>query len=237
MSTSRKVKDAKDLNTNELIYFTSHAKATYMTDGRNVEDAIKSIGSNGNGTGSSGSGAYGLVEHGTSDTTFTLTPNTFHVWDEVGELILTLGEETAGVANEYLFQFTSGTEPTVLTLPDSIIWADDETPVIESGYIYQVSVLKGFATLMKFKKNNIVFPLYLYDYNTPNEESIWLYNTIEDYCIRNDTRLFDPSNLDGDVYINDYLINDFEYIGDYIEVASPNSFDLGGIYPSGKVEF
>lgn len=43
MST-RKVKEAKDLETGELIYLKGHAKATYMSDGRNVEDAINSIG-------------------------------------------------------------------------------------------------------------------------------------------------------------------------------------------------
>lgn len=42
MST-RKVKDAKDLESNELIYFKGHAKATYMSDGRSVEDAINQI--------------------------------------------------------------------------------------------------------------------------------------------------------------------------------------------------
>ena len=39
MST-RKIKDAKDLSTDELIYFKGHAKATYMSDGTTVEDAI-----------------------------------------------------------------------------------------------------------------------------------------------------------------------------------------------------
>jgi hypothetical protein len=38
--SQRKIKDAKDLETDELIYFKGHAKATYMSDGRNVEDAI-----------------------------------------------------------------------------------------------------------------------------------------------------------------------------------------------------
>ena len=42
MST-RKIKDAKDLSTNELIYFKGHAKATYMSDGSTVEDRIKLI--------------------------------------------------------------------------------------------------------------------------------------------------------------------------------------------------
>ena len=37
---TRQIKDAKDLTTNELIYFKGHAKATYMSDGRTVEDAV-----------------------------------------------------------------------------------------------------------------------------------------------------------------------------------------------------
>lgn len=40
---TRKVKDAKDLKTNELIYFRGHAQATYMSDGRTVEDAIDDV--------------------------------------------------------------------------------------------------------------------------------------------------------------------------------------------------
>ena len=43
----RKIKDAKDLTTNELIYFKGHAKATYMSDGTTVEDAIHNMGSGG----------------------------------------------------------------------------------------------------------------------------------------------------------------------------------------------
>lgn len=39
MST-RKIKDAKDLSTQELIYFKGHAKATFMSDGATVEDAV-----------------------------------------------------------------------------------------------------------------------------------------------------------------------------------------------------
>ena len=42
MST-RNIKDAKDLDSGELIYFKGHAKATYMSDGSTVEDAVKNI--------------------------------------------------------------------------------------------------------------------------------------------------------------------------------------------------
>lgn len=40
---NRLIKDAKDLNTNELIYFRGHAKATYMSNGATVEDAINGL--------------------------------------------------------------------------------------------------------------------------------------------------------------------------------------------------
>ena len=46
---NRKIKDAKDVKSNELIYFRGHAKATYMSDGRTVEDAINSAGTGGGG--------------------------------------------------------------------------------------------------------------------------------------------------------------------------------------------
>lgn len=47
MST-RKIKDAIDLTTNELVYLKGHAKATYMSDGSTVEDAINNINGSGN---------------------------------------------------------------------------------------------------------------------------------------------------------------------------------------------
>ena len=111
-------------------------------------------GNTGGGGSSSGSGAYSEVNHGTSDTTFTLTPNTFHIWDEVANLTLTLGSETSGIANEFLFQFTSGATATSLTLPDDIKWANDAPPTIAENMIYQVSILKGMASVLEF--NNAV---------------------------------------------------------------------------------
>lgn len=51
---TRKIKDAKDLSTNELIYFKGHAKATFMSDGSTVEDAINEIGAGGGTQGPQG---------------------------------------------------------------------------------------------------------------------------------------------------------------------------------------
>jgi hypothetical protein len=40
---TRNIKDAKDLSTGELIYFKGHAQATFMSDGRTVEEAVSGI--------------------------------------------------------------------------------------------------------------------------------------------------------------------------------------------------
>lgn len=96
--------------------------------------------------------AYTLIDHGINDNVFVLTPNVFHVWGEVQTLTLTLSEEQNNIANEYLFQFESGAESTILSLPSDIIWENGEIIEIESNCIYQVSILRNMATSMKFIK-------------------------------------------------------------------------------------
>lgn len=124
------------------------------------------------GGSSSGSSAYSEVSHGTADTTFELTPNTFHVWDEVTELDLSLGAETAGVANEYLFQFTSGNTATTLSLPDDIKWANDDVPAIETNKIYQISILKGLVSVLAFDNTPAIILInFTIDSSSFNAES------------------------------------------------------------------
>ena len=144
------------------------------------------------GSSSSGSGAYSEVNHGTSDTTFTLTPNTFHVWEEVASLELTFGDETAGVANEYLFQFTSGSEPTSLILPDDIKWANEL--IIEPNMIYQVSILKGLASCLEFDnaaaliENLCTFDNYrtvTFQYPVASDVTVYVGNVIATVTIGN----------------------------------------------------
>lgn len=101
----------------------------------------------GDGSSSGGSGAYSEVKHGTSDTTFTLTPNTFHVWDEVASLTLDFGSEISGVANEFLFQFTSGSTATSLSLPSVVEWVGG-IPTIESNKVYQCSIINNIGLIV-----------------------------------------------------------------------------------------
>lgn len=97
------------------------------------------------GGGGGGSSAIPEVNHGTSDTTFALTPNVFHVWGTVASLTLTLGAGESGVMNEYMFQFTSGSTATTLSLPSSVSWINDST--IEANKTYQVSILNNLAVM------------------------------------------------------------------------------------------
>lgn len=88
-----------------------------------------------------------VVNHGTSDTTFALTPNVLHIWGTVSALTLTLATPSdATIVNEYMFQLTSGTTATTLSLPSTVTWDEDKgTLTVESGYIYQVSILNNIA--------------------------------------------------------------------------------------------
>ena len=161
------------------------------------------------------SSAYPEVNHGTGDTTFTLTPNTFHVWDEVTSLTLNFGSGISGVANEYLFQFTSGSTATSLTLPDDIKWANDNAPTIEANMIYQVSVLRGLASVLEFN-NAKVFPIIGDTGGNANEE----YAKVYEYFVNTYNLTSASSNPSNGVNITETLIcNDANYGGPVLKVS------------------
>lgn len=86
-----------------------------------------------------------IVDHGTSDTTFELTPNILHKWGEVASLTLTLGAEIPNVVNEFMIQFTSGATATRLSLPETVKWLN--TPEIGANMVYQISILNNLAVM------------------------------------------------------------------------------------------
>ena len=93
---TRKIKDAQDTTTNELIYFKGHAKATYMSDGRNVEEAIHQI-----GTGEGGGGI--TVE---TDPIFSASPaagiteEQIVAWDDLDEMVALLDKDVATLTGD-----------------------------------------------------------------------------------------------------------------------------------------
>jgi hypothetical protein len=93
-------------------------------------------------------GYFKLVNHGTKDTTFALTPNTMHVWGEVKSLKLTLAlKPDKAFVEEYCFQFTcpaaSGTE---LSLPTTIKWIGDVFKP-QKGQTYQGCIVNGLLIM------------------------------------------------------------------------------------------
>jgi len=83
------------------------------------------------------------INHGTSDTTFALTPNIHHVWGEVTSLTLTLATGESGIANEYMFRFYSGSTPTTLNLPSTVQWVQPLT--CQQDKYYEVSIVNNLA--------------------------------------------------------------------------------------------
>lgn len=101
--------------------------------------------------------AYPVVNHGTNDTTFVLTPNTFHIWGEISSIDLSLGDEINGVMNEYLFQFTCGSALSTITFPENIRWKDVEIPEFRFETTYRISIINGFGVISAFDNPNIVY--------------------------------------------------------------------------------
>jgi len=88
-----------------------------------------------------------VVNHGTSDTTFSLTPNVFHVWGTVTSLTLTLATPAdTTIINEYMVAFTSGSTATTLSLPSSVEWAESCGSLsVEASKTYQISIVNNIA--------------------------------------------------------------------------------------------
>lgn len=225
--------------TEELENFTTSIadairEKTGSTDPINPQDFATAIY---NISGGGGSSAYEEVNHGTSDRTFELTPNTFHVWDEMTALTLTLGAETSGVANEYLFQFTSPATPTSLTLPDDIKFSEDLT--IEANKIYQISILKGLGSVLSWDNTKNIFPLYFEVWTNngvhqPDENSIALADYVIENCSSDGTN-YDCYIPEGAVYIDGHEVSDFSAYGsptNPYEWYFRDGYEYPGLFPA-----
>lgn len=92
--------------------------------------------------GQSGTADIPRREMQSANTNVTLQPNVLYVFPEMASLTVTLAEPSnTDVVNEWHFFFTSGTNPTTLTLND--VLADAYS--IEANMKYEVSILEGVA--------------------------------------------------------------------------------------------
>lgn len=137
---TREIKDAKDLTTNELIYFKGHAKATYMSNGWTVEDAINNINV---GEGSTCT----IVNHNASDVSVTIQPNTFHIWGVLSENKYSFDTHTRSDEN-MMIQFTIGNTIPTLVFTDGLIWNTE--PTFSANTVYQISITGSLAIVTSF---------------------------------------------------------------------------------------
>lgn len=90
------------------------------------------------------------VESGGSGTvTKELQPNVLYKFGECASLTITLAESDNS-ADEYMFTFDSGSTPTSISLPDTVI--KDEDDVIEANKHYEVSVRDNYLSLKYWNK-------------------------------------------------------------------------------------
>lgn len=80
-----------------------------------------------------------------STSTKELQPNKYYVFGEVETLTLTLASGSNTILNEYMFEFTSGATPTVLTEITGVEWKGD---TIEANKLYQASISRGIGILI-----------------------------------------------------------------------------------------
>lgn len=87
-----------------------------------------------------------VVNHGTSDTTLTLSPNKYHIWGEVSSLNLTLPSTAITSLKVYAFQFTSGSTATTLNIEGLIGWMIEDFE-IEANKVYQCTIMNGYGAI------------------------------------------------------------------------------------------
>lgn len=79
----------------------------------------------------------------------SIEPNVFNLWGEISTLSITFLPGESDELNEYMFQFSCPLNSgTTLTLPNTLLWANDDVLEPEAGYIYQVSVINDLAAYM-----------------------------------------------------------------------------------------
>lgn len=93
-----------------------------------------------------------VVSVSSSETTKTIDSNTYYKWGTMTSLNISLNTNVdSSILNEYMFEFTSGSTPTTLSLPSSIKWLNGLSPIIEQNKTYQVSIINNLGIITMFK--------------------------------------------------------------------------------------
>lgn len=80
-----------------------------------------------------------------------MMPNTYYVLGEANYLYLYFSGADPSIVNEYCCEFTAGGNGCTLLLADDVLWANGNTPEIEGGKTYQLSVVNNLAIITEFR--------------------------------------------------------------------------------------
>lgn len=83
----------------------------------------------------------------TGAVTQEIQSNQFYEFGEVTSLTITLANQASGYIGEYQFQFTSGSTPATLNLPEDVSYMVAPDFQIEANKTYQVSILNNVAVI------------------------------------------------------------------------------------------
>jgi hypothetical protein len=89
-----------------------------------------------------------------SESSIELQPNKFYkLTTPLTSLNITLAAPTdLSIVNEYMIEFFC--QDTTISLPNNLLWHNDEYPVFENGRTYHISIINNFATVLSFTTPN-----------------------------------------------------------------------------------
>lgn len=89
-----------------------------------------------------------------TSSTMSLSPNIYYrnTSTSLTSLSISLGNVTDNtIINEYFIEFTTSSNGTTISLPNTIKWANGEIPTFEANTTYQISIINNLGVCMKFK--------------------------------------------------------------------------------------
>lgn len=89
-----------------------------------------------------------------TSSTMQLTPNVYYrnTNTSLTTLIISLKKYDAeSILQEYFVEFTTSSSGTTIMMPNTIKWANGETPSFEANTTYQISIVNNLGVCMKFK--------------------------------------------------------------------------------------
>lgn len=92
----------------------------------------------------------GYTSELSSSGTVELSDTKMYMLGERSAVTITLPSGAESNGREYLCQFTASASGCTLSVPDTITWLGGETPTINAGKTYQLSIVNNLAVIGEF---------------------------------------------------------------------------------------